>query len=248
MRPVDVVESTLGDALAGRFSWFQAVEAAPDWVGASLEPNSRTARDLHGSLFVFNWEDYGWSVGRICPTSIHSCNFGGLYAAGWRQDHTLTMGAYSSTGGHGSWSLLQPTHDASPILGYEGGKYEKRVGGESVWMRASADGMLHHTGEELKRARDSVKRAAEERREELVEEELDASAVGVGDKVFAQGRAPGSGEMEWFEAVVLGKRSWYPPLKVHFLKTMEGSTEALSLPTPQSCHVASSHVRKDRPE
>ena len=84
-------------------------------------------------------------------------------------------------------------------------------------------------------------------REEAVDKELDASAFEVGDRVWAKGRAPGSGEMEWYEAVVLGKRKRFPPLKVLYVRTADGQTDPLCLPAPNS-HVAAAHVRTARPE
>ena len=241
--PANVQEATLPQALSGRFARFQPVADPPDWLGAALQPASATAKALHGALVVFHWLDYGWCVARLGQTADPRCNFGAVYANEWREDHTLTLEAYSSSGAHGSWALLQPTRSASPIVGYSTGKYEKVVNGASVWLRASADGLLHHTREELEQARQDAAAAAALEREEAVDNELDASAFEVGDKVWAKGRAPGSGEMEWFEAVVLGKRKRFPPLKVLYVKTADGQTDPLCLPAPQNSHVAAAHVR-----
>eukprot|EP00966_Prymnesium_polylepis_P336318 7391522-Prymnesium_polylepis.1 len=246
--PASMQEATLPQALAARFARFEPVADPPDWLGAALEPDSPSAKALHGALICYRWESWGWCVARLGQTADRRCNFSAVYSNEWREDHTLTPESYSSTGAHGSWALLQPTRAASPIVGYSGGKYKKVVNGAPAWLRASADGLLHHTREELEQARLDAAAAAAQEREAAVDNELDASAFEVGDKVWAQGRAPGSGEMEFYEAVVLGKRKRFPPIKVLFVKTADGQTDPLCLPTPQTCHVAAAHVRTARPE
>ena len=47
---------------------------------------------------------------------------------------------------------------------------------------------------------------------------------------------------------MLGKRKRFPPLKVLYMKTADGQTDPLCLPTPQNSHVAAAHVRTARPE
>jgi hypothetical protein len=76
--------------------------------------------------------------------------------------------------------------------------------------------------------------------------ELDDGGHDVGDKVFANGLAP-TGKTELFQAVILGKRKRYPPLKILFIKTMDGLTDNLLLPVPQTVHVPPSSVRKHVP-
>eukprot|EP00966_Prymnesium_polylepis_P337314 7391988-Prymnesium_polylepis.4 len=212
--PANVKEATLSEALAGRFARFRAVKQPPDWLASALEPDTPTAKTLHGASIVFHWLDFGWCVARLGAASDPTANFSAVYLNGWREQHTLTLAAYSATGAHGSWALLEATRTASPIFGYEGGRYKKRIGGAAVWLRAASDGLLHHTREELEQARQAAMEAARDEREEAVEEELADGGHDVGDRVWAKGRAPGSGEMEFFEAVVLGKRKRYPPLKV----------------------------------
>ena len=247
--PSTDVEATLSQSLAGRFARFDPVTDPPDWLGAALAGNSPTAKDLLGAHICYRWESWGWCVARVGHTANLRCNFSAVYVNEWREDHTLTLEAYSTSGSHGSWALLQPTRSASPILGYgAGGKNKKVVNGATAWLRSNADGMLHHTKEEVEQARQDAAAAVAQEREEAVDKELDASAFEVGDRVWAKGRAPGSGEMEWFEAVVLGKRKRFPPLKVLYVKTADAQTDSLCLPTPQSSHVTAAHVRTARPE
>ena len=154
---------------------------------------------------------------------------------GWREDHTLTLEAYGTGAAHGSWCLLEPTRAASPILDYHAGKY--RVG--DAWLRASADALLHHTGSELASARETAKAQAAELEAREVARELDTGAIDVGDKVQAKGLAP-DGDVKWFEAVVVGKRTRLPPLKVMYLRAIDGS---VGVPSPSNAHVPFTHVK-----
>ena len=69
----------------------------------------------------------------------------------------------------------------------------------------------------------------------------------VGDKVFVQAMGP-DGESGWYQAVVLGIRKRFPPLKVMYIKTHPGrETGPLVLPSPVTAHVPATAVRKDAP-
>ena len=95
-------------------------------------------------------EAWGWCVGRITTTTDQDFNFAALCtrhhhtaqhdtrshtlpppradAGNWREDHTLTIDAYGTSAARGSWTLLQPTRAASPILDYKNGKFKKAGG------------------------------------------------------------------------------------------------------------------------
>eukprot|EP00966_Prymnesium_polylepis_P253839 5867102-Prymnesium_polylepis.1 len=125
------------------------------------------------------------------------------------------------------------------------GKYQKRRGGADVWLRA--DELIHHSGTELAAARDSAKAAAVEASQVAVEEELTDGGHEVGDKVFVHALGP-DGETAWYQAVVLGIRKRFPPLKVMYIKTHPGGeTGPLVLPSPVTAHVPATAVRKDAP-
>lgn len=124
-----------------------------------------------------------------------------MYLNSWREDHSLLPETYGVAGGYGSWCLLQTTRPATPIEGYNNGKYLKN----GAWMRGTSDDLLHHSGEELAQARDAAKEAALEASCQEVAEELSTEGYDVGDRVYAEGRCPG-GSTAWYVAIVTGKR------------------------------------------
>ena len=188
--PAHVQEATLRQALSGRLSRFEAVARPPDWLGAAFEPGSRTAKELHGALIVFHWVDYGWCVARLAlgSTVYTTANFSAVYANEWREDHCLTLEAYSPSGPHGSWALLRPTRSGSPIVGYGGGgKYRKVVDGVPAWLRTSSDGLLHHTREELAAARSAKEERKADETQQAAEQELDTTGHAAGERLHAKG-------------------------------------------------------------
>ena len=239
-------EATLEKALSGKFSRFKPLLAVPEWLPSALDVGSITSKALHGELICFRWETYGWCVGRLGQTSDKASNFSALYLDGWRESQTLTVDAYSPSGEYGSWCLLESTLPASPIVDYKDGKYKTRSGDAESWHRFDSDALLHHSKDELQQARASVKEIAIEVRNRDIAKELSDGGFDIGDKVFVQGLAP-SGETKFFEAIILGKRKQFPPLKVLYIKTVDGSLDPLQLPVPRSVHVPASCVQKDAP-
>eukprot|EP00966_Prymnesium_polylepis_P129344 2991488-Prymnesium_polylepis.1 len=178
--PAAVQEATLEEALSGKFARLQVVKDAPSWLEAALAPGSDTAKDLHGQLIVYRWQDYGFCVARLGTTSDETANFSGL-----REDHTLTISSYN-TGEYGGWCLLESTRPATPLLDYKNGKYLK----SNQWHRNTADALLHHTGDELAAARDQAAAAKIEASQAACEEELADDGHEVGDKVYVRAIGP----------------------------------------------------------
>ena len=99
-------------------------------------------------------------------------------------------------------------------------------------------------GEDLHSTRSSHEVEVEEEEEEE-EDEFSTGGFQVGDEVDALGFAPsGIGRM-WFCARVTGIRAWpvWPPITVKYISTLEGSTNSLELPSPNSAHVPATDVR-----
>lgn len=111
-------------------------------------------------------------------------------------------------GGVGSWVLLEPHRPASPLLEFANGKYKVTRDGAEVWLRGSE--LIHHSGAELRAAREAKKREAALESQQAAEMELDTGDHSIGSRVFARGQG-GDGEQGWFVAQVVGHRERYPP-------------------------------------
>jgi hypothetical protein len=196
-------------------------------------------------LVAFNWEEWGWAVGRLGKSSVDDGNVSVLYENQWREEHALLPEMYGTCDIKASWVLLQASRPQSPILGFANGKYMKKRHGSDVLLRA--DQLIHHTSAELEQAREASKKAKVQVSNAAVEKELDTDGHAVGDRAYAKGHAPGC-ETAWFEAVVLATRKRYPPIKVMYIKSYpDGDTDALALPQPTTSFVAATHVQADAP-
>ncbi|MEC7287716.1 MAG: hypothetical protein VXU42_03400, partial [Verrucomicrobiota bacterium] len=217
------------------------IHTAPDWIVAALEGD---ASQLHGHLVAFHWEGWGWSAGRIGGTTSPDSNCSVLYMDKWREDHALLLADYGVCDKYGSWVLLEAERPASPILGFSNGKYRKQRGSSGVWMRA--EDLPHHSGSELAAAREKVAAAKAEASQAAAEEEISSGGHEVGDKVYVKALGP-DGEMGWYQAVVLAIRARFPPIKVLFIKNLDGATDPLLLPSPMNAHVPTTYVRSVAP-
>ena len=195
---------------------------------------------------AFKWEaPWGWAVGRLGPPSkahANECNFSALYEDGWREQHTLLIGAYGLGDEPGSWVLLEST-TRPEILEYANGKYKVATSDGERWFRAAQ--LVHHTAADLLAARRKAKEAAEAAEAAEAEREL-ATPHAVGARVYAMGHAGGGGG-EWFEAEVVGHRDAYPPIAVKYLANLAGDKSALALPSPSTAFVPASKVQIEMP-
>ena len=234
-------EASLEECLSGHFSHLEPIHVAPDWLVAALEGD---ASQLHSRLVAFHWEGWGWSAGRVGGTTSPDSNCSVLYAGKWRENHALLIADYGAGDKYGSWVLLAAVRPPSPILGFSNGKYRKQRGSSGVWMRA--EDLPHHSGSELAAARQKVAAAKMETSQAAAEAELEDGGFDVGDRVFAQGHAP-EGETAWFQAIILAKRNRFPPLKIRYVKTLDGNSNPLSLPMPTHAYVVAAIVRSNAP-
>ena len=185
-------------------------------------------------LIAFNWEEWGWAIGRL-DSSTRVDAYSALYENKWKEDHTLLTSSYGVGSEKGSWVLLQPTRPGSPILDYSNGKYVKMRNGKQVSFRP--DELIHHSGTELKAAREIAKEKVVAATHDAVEQELSTDGFEVGDKVFVQAIGPDGSESA-FQAVILAIRKKYPPIKVMYIKTYPGGeSDPLLLPSPTTAHV-----------
>ena len=230
---------TIAEALDGAFAGLVPVKEAPEWLETALEPDSSSAKRLHGSHIAFHWEgEWGWAVGRLGAATKSDSNFSVLYEGNWREQQVLTIEAYGD-GKPGSWLLLDGKPNVAPITAFKNGKYQ--VG--DLWFRASE--LVHHRASDLeaaRRAATSAKRAAEDDR---IGEELAVGEHAMGATVYVKGTA--AGVDAWFEAMILAHRERYPPIQVKYTATLDGETSKLALPTPQVAFVPLASVRGDKP-
>ena len=258
---------TLEESLSGRFAHLRAIAEPPSWLAGALEED---VSRLHGELMAFHWEDWGWHCCRLSETSAPDLNVTGLYEGQWREGHALRASDYG-VGGVGSWVLLEPHRPASPLLDFANGKYKVTRDGAEVWLRGNE--LIHHSGAELRAAREAKKREAALASQQAAEMELDTGDHSIGSRVFARGQG-GDGEQGWFVAQVVGHRERYPPyastpfsriplapfshrcsmhLRIHriqikYLATHpDGETSTLALPIPRTCFVPATHVTTEDP-
>ena len=196
-------------------------------------------------LLAFHCEGWGWAAGRIGGTCANDANVSVLYEGRWREDHSLFSSDYSSTGGTGSWTLLEPARAASPLLDFANGRYKVTRGSNDKWLRA--DELVHHSGGELAAARAKTAAAAAATSAAVAADELDTGEYAVGRRVFAKGLGP-DGDVAWFVASVVGHRERFPPLQIAYLATHPGGeTSALHLPVPRMAFVPATHVSFEDP-
>ena len=193
---------TIDECLSGRFAHLKPIDPSPTLAEELEEPSH-----LHGKLMAFHWQEWGWCVGRIGPTSAGDSNVSALYINGWREDHALFESDYGLFG-DGSWVLLEAQRPASPLLDYDRNKYKVMRDGVAVWLRS--DQLVHHSGSELAACRDKKAQAAADASQAAVDEELSTGGFAVGSRVYAQGRG-GDGEMAWFVSRVVAHRERFPP-------------------------------------
>ena len=75
-------------------------------------------------------------------------------------------------------------------------------------------------------------------------DEFSHGGYAVGEEVLALGHAPMGGRA-WFKAriVKLNERPVWPPLRVKYLETEDGTTMALALPSPRVANVSAADVK-----
>ena len=102
------------------------------------------------------------------------------------------------------------------------------LGVEERVAREAREAHPQQLAERLARVLRPVKLAVED----LVVDEMYVGPLRVGDSVRARGVGP-SGHKEWFVGTVVEIRRAWPPLKIKYVATEGGQTNALLLPQPK---------------
>jgi hypothetical protein len=204
------------------------VEDPPEWLQAALEEGN--SKNLIGRHVAYHWEDYGFACGKLGSTTSRDSNFFVMYEGSWKENQTLESSTYGR-GGYGSWVLLDgEVACIPPLVGYAKGKYLVRHADGDAWMRGPD--LLFHTNAQMEAARAAAQVSKQAATHAAVERELQAAAAG--------------GEA-FFRARVAAIRSRFPPIKVKYISTLAGETDAIKLPAPIAAFVPADRITTTQP-